>query len=113
MVRDTYNTQCSNNLFGRLEANTVDGSHEVCCQPDNTDHCNQTQTSDTEEGLAERKSTVAWNRHIFGFGRLLMIEQEDRNARVWPAGKNQVGMNAEDVSRDNDAKESRTNMLIC
>lgn len=87
MVRNTYNTQRANNLLGRLEADAVDGSHEVCCQPDNADHCNQTQPSDTEEGLAKRKSTVAWNRHISGFGRLLMIEREDRNAKGRPAGK--------------------------
>lgn len=68
MVRITYNTQRSNDLFGRLKTNTVDGSYEVCRQPDNTNHCDQTQSSDTEEGLAKRKSTVAWDRHSFGFG---------------------------------------------
>lgn len=92
MVKITYDTQCSNDLFGRLETNTVDGSHEVCCQPDNTDHRDQTQSSDAEEGLAKRKSTVAWDRHIFGFDRLLMGERESRNAKGRPAVKTQGKM---------------------
>jgi hypothetical protein len=60
----TYNAQSSDYLSWRLNANTVDRSHEVCGQTDDTGHRNQTQSSDTEEGLAERKSTVTWNRHL-------------------------------------------------
>ena len=62
--RVTYDTQSSDNLSWRFNANTVDRSHEVCSQTDDADHCNQTQPSDAEKSLTERKSTVAWDRHV-------------------------------------------------
>jgi hypothetical protein len=64
MSRTTYNAQGSHNFSWRLDTNTVDRSHKVGGQTDNTDHRNQAQSSYTEEGLTERKSTVTWNRHF-------------------------------------------------
>jgi hypothetical protein len=63
-VTTTYDAQSSDYLSWRLDANTVDRSYEVCSQTYDTGHRNQTQSSDTEEGLAERKSTVTWDRHL-------------------------------------------------
>lgn len=65
---DTYSGESTDELLGRLGAGDNNHLHKVAADADHDDHAESLQDANQEEHLAQRQSTVGWDRHIGGRG---------------------------------------------
>jgi hypothetical protein len=66
--QSTYSGESTDEFFGRLGAGDNDHLHKVAADADHDDHAESLQNADQEEHLAQRQSTVGWDRHTGGRG---------------------------------------------
>ena len=68
MGQNTYSGESTDEFLGRLGASDNDHLHKVAADTDHDDHAESLQDANQEEHLAQRQSTVGWDRHIGGRG---------------------------------------------
>jgi len=63
-VEDTYHTESTNKLLGRLDTSCDDHLDEVGADADDDEHAEGLQDADEQEHLAQGHGVVAWDRHV-------------------------------------------------
>jgi hypothetical protein len=60
----THYTECADKLFWRLNTSGHNHLHEVGCDSDHNDHADGLEDANSQEHLAQRHGSVAWDRHV-------------------------------------------------
>jgi hypothetical protein len=63
-VGGTHHTECADKLFGRLDTGCDDHLNKVRTNSNDDDHADGLENADRQEHLAQRHSSVGWDRHI-------------------------------------------------
>lgn len=60
----TYHTEGADKLLGRLDPSADNVGDEVGRDTNDDNHGDDLHDADQQKGLAQRSSTVAWDRHV-------------------------------------------------